>query len=92
MSAESDYKCGKCGYEWVAIPPSKCSRCNQPKNLYHIQDSDRPMWVVATSWSEAISLWKKLISLENDQALVDVEECQGIQLVCMSGELIFEEP
>jgi predicted nucleic-acid-binding Zn-ribbon protein len=28
MSAESDYKCSKCGYEWGAIPPSKCPKCN----------------------------------------------------------------
>ena len=27
MSAESDYKCSKCGYEWCAIPPSKCPQC-----------------------------------------------------------------
>lgn len=28
MSAESDYKCSKCGYEWSAIPPSECQKCS----------------------------------------------------------------
>ncbi len=28
MSAESDYKCNVCGYEWGALPPSKCPKCN----------------------------------------------------------------
>lgn len=27
MSAESDFTCPKCGYEWTAIPPTKCPRC-----------------------------------------------------------------
>ena len=28
MSAESDYTCPKCGYEWCAIPPSECPKCS----------------------------------------------------------------
>jgi prevent-host-death family protein len=27
MSAESEYKCTKCGHEWSAIPPSTCMFC-----------------------------------------------------------------
>jgi hypothetical protein len=29
MSAESDFYCPKCGYEWVAIPPSECRKCEE---------------------------------------------------------------
>jgi hypothetical protein len=31
MSAESDFYCPKCGYEWCAIPPSNCPVCHRRK-------------------------------------------------------------
>src|SRR6266576_4893324 len=58
------------------------------KNLYHVQDSDRPMWVIASNWTEAVHLWKMHVAAENDQTPVDVPECQGIQLICEANELI----
>lgn len=58
------------------------------KNIYHIQDADRPMWVIAASWTEALNKWKAVIGPENDMKPEDVSEPQGIQLVCESGDLI----
>jgi len=47
MSAESDYKCHKCGYEWCAIPPSECPKC-KPKSREDMQ------------YAEAMRLFRKV--------------------------------
>ena len=64
----------------------------QPKrsnfNLFHVQDSDRPMWVLATNWQQAIQKWKTLIAIENDMIASCVEEPLGVNFVCDSSELI----
>lgn len=60
-------------------------------NLYHIQDSDRPLWIVAASWSAALSTWKQDVAQENDMDPNEVEEPQGITLVCEAHELIVTE-
>lgn len=57
-------------------------------NLYHIQDADRPMWVVAPNWTEALTRWKNRMAVENDQEPEEVEECRGVQLVCEADDLI----
>jgi len=46
------------------------------------------MWVIAKNWIEAMDKWKQLIATENSIKPEDVEECQGISLVCESGDLI----
>lgn len=53
-------------------------------NLYYIQDSDRPMWVIAANWLEAIEKWKAKIREENDG---ECDEPQGVQLICDEDEL-----
>ena len=53
--------------------------------LFLIQDSDRPMWLVAADWGVALSQWKVLIASENDG---DDAEPDGIQLVCPDDELM----
>lgn len=53
--------------------------------LYHIQDSDRPLWIVAKDWRDALDQRKAQIALENDG---DEAEPQGIQHVCDNDELI----
>lgn len=60
----------------------------QKNNLYLIQDADRPMWVVAASYAEALSRWTQLVAHENEQSPEEVEPCQGIQFVCNSNELL----
>jgi len=57
-------------------------------NLYHVQDADRPMWVVASNWNAALAKWKHVIAEENEQKPEEVSEPQGIQLVCEANDLI----
>lgn len=59
-------------------------------NLYHIQDADRPMWVVAKNWIAAVDSWKRFIAEENSQPAEEVEECHGITLMCDADDLIIE--
>lgn len=57
-------------------------------NLYHIQDPDRPMHVLGRNWIDALNKWKQKIAEENDCAPGDVEEPDGIALVCEEGNLL----
>lgn len=63
-----------------------------PNNLYRIQDSDRPMWVVAETYGQAVQRWKVQIALENNQQPSDVTDPQGVELVCESNSLLDSEP
>ena len=56
--------------------------------LFHIQDSDRPMYVIGDSWQGALSKWKKLVAEENNIHSVEVEEPLGIALISLDDELI----
>lgn len=58
--------------------------------LFHIQDSDRPIWVVATDWQDALNKWRKLIVEENgdDEASANPD---GIEWVCDSNELLITD-
>lgn len=55
-------------------------------NLYHVQDSDRPMWVIAATWGGAVEKWKAKIREENGGVCDD--EPQGVQFVCDEDELL----
>ena len=57
-------------------------------NLYHVQDADRPMWVIAPNWNAALTKWKEAVATETEQNPNEVSEPQGIQLVCESNDLI----
>lgn len=57
-------------------------------NLYHVQDSDRPMFVLGSSWQEALDKWRALIREENDMQPNESCEPTGIQLVAEEDELI----
>lgn len=58
--------------------------------LFHIQDNDRPAWVVADDWNHAIKKWEKALVLEygEDEMEGGIEPPLGIQLVCEDRELI----
>ena len=60
----------------------------KPKHLYHVQDDDRPMYVVATSWIDALSRWKEQVSAENEESIEETAEPNGIARVCDDGDLI----
>ena len=56
------------------------------QNLYLVQDSDRPMYVVAENWNTALEKWKAKVKEENDGEIW--EDCMGIQFVASSSDLI----
>lgn len=59
------------------------------KALYYIQDSDRPLWVIAESFNDAFDKWVDVICEDNDCAASEVESCQGIQFVCGEDEIVY---
>lgn len=61
--------------------------------LFQIQDSDRPMYVVASGWAEALAKWQALIKSENYTKFEDLlpytpDQPQGIQLIATDDEII----
>ena len=56
--------------------------------LFHIQDSDRPMYVIGDNWQGALSKWKNLVADENNMQPTEVEEPLGIALISLDDELI----
>ena len=61
-------------------------------NLYHVQDADRPMWVVAGTYGDAVEIWKRHIAPENKCLPADIEDPLGISLVCEANDLILFGP
>lgn len=56
--------------------------------LFHIQDADRPAYVVAETYGEAEAKWRAAVANENDGD--DCGPPQGIALVCDDSDLIVE--
>lgn len=56
--------------------------------LYHIQDMDRPMWVIAENYGHAVARWTAVVASENDMAQEDVEPPQGVAHICEDCELL----
>lgn len=57
-------------------------------NLYLVQDDDRPLYVLAQDWSDALRGWQLRIRRENDMEAD--EDCQptGIQRIAEADEII----
>lgn len=57
-------------------------------NLYLVQDDDRPLYVLAQDWNDALRGWQLRIRRENDMEAD--EDCQptGIQLVARHDEIV----
>lgn len=58
--------------------------------LFLVQDSDRPMYVKAESFGDAVALWERLIAVENDLDPDDVDYPLGVQYVAPDDELIWK--
>lgn len=56
--------------------------------LFHVQDADRPMYVIGDSYHEAIQAWLHIIAIENEMDVGDVEPPLGINYLCPDDELI----
>ena len=55
-------------------------------SLFYVQDSDRPLWIVAANWAEALLQWQEVIKRENNGECDDGP--QGIQYICPEDELV----
>lgn len=57
-------------------------------NLYLVQDDDRPLYVLAQDWNDALRGWQLRIRREND--MEPDEDCQpsGIHLVASADEIV----
>jgi hypothetical protein len=56
--------------------------------LYHIQDVDRPMWVIASGYGHAVSKWKTLVAKENEIKESEVEDPETVDFICYDDEII----
>lgn len=54
--------------------------------LFHVQDDDRPGYVVANDYAEAIRKWSAAVLRENDD--VDTGPPRGVSIVCDDRDLI----
>lgn len=62
-------------------------------NLFLVQDADRPVYVVASTFDEAIKRWTFLMSEENDCMPSEVGRPTGVQFVADGdlGELLLPD-
>lgn len=56
-------------------------------NLFQVQDSDRPMWVVAESYGHAVKRWREQIAKENPTDDCSGEEPDGVNLIASGTDL-----
>ena len=58
--------------------------------LFHIQDTDCPMYVIAKDWQEALEKWRSQLCDDADELTSDSreEQPQGIALIAEDDELI----
>ena len=56
-------------------------------SLFQIQDDDRPMWVVAESFSHAIKRWRKQMAKENPGNDDCNDQPNGVILVASGTDL-----
>lgn len=54
-------------------------------NLYHVQDGDRPMYVVAQTYGDAVRRWQAQIGIENECG--DAEEPKGVALIAEGSDV-----
>lgn len=57
--------------------------------LFNVQDKERPMFVVAASFLDALARWTTLIQSENPGE--DIEPPQGVQFIADEDELLLPE-
>jgi hypothetical protein len=56
--------------------------------LFHIQDADRPMFVIDENYKDALEYWREAMAIENECQTSEVEEPLGIKFVCSNNDLI----
>ena len=59
------------------------------QNLFHIQDDDRSIFVIARDWQHALEKWQALIKQENEwEEGQDEPQPRGISLIAEKNEII----
>ncbi len=58
--------------------------------LYLVQDSDRPIYVFASSMSDAVFKWQTAVAKENDDTVEGIGEPTGVTFLCSDYELIID--
>ena len=58
------------------------------KNLYHVQDSIRPLHIVAETMEEAIEKWKRVQAAEDPDLNTAGLEPDGVYFVCGGDDLV----
>ena len=61
------------------------------RKLFHVDDTERPMYIVAADWTAALEAWRSQVSAEADVAPEETPEPDGIYLVCGSDDLLITE-
>lgn len=56
--------------------------------LYEVQDGDRPLFVVATDWADALEAWRKQCVTENPGTEETDHDPLGVRYVSSDDEFI----
>ena len=60
--------------------------------LFQIQDSDRPMFIFATDWGQALIIWRNILARENPDSDCSEEQPDGINYVADDNDVAFITP
>ena len=58
------------------------------KNLYHVQDSTRPLYIVAETMENAVEKWKYVQAAEDPDLNTAGLEPDGVYFVCSGDDLV----
>jgi len=56
--------------------------------LFHVQDNDRPLWIVAKNYGQAEFIYKKVVARENEVSIDELEPPLGISFICDDSDLL----
>ena len=69
----------------------ECPEDRKGLNLYHVQDGDRPMYVLAIDWKGAIDRWKARVGEEGGLNIEELDEPRGISMVADADDLLLPD-
>jgi hypothetical protein len=73
------------------LPINEDSIMKLSMKLFFVQDSDRPMYVIAQDWKDAVHHWKQFVQQENDIIkLEDVEDPMGVEFLADQEDIIIK--
>jgi hypothetical protein len=80
--------CDVCGREFLPCGPIEAEAPTELRALFHVQDADRPLYVLARDYSSALHRWIERIASENHLTPADTEPPDGIALVARAEEVL----